>query len=93
MPYSLFEGGVSGGFLIVELPDAQTALPYFALREMKHHSKPERIVLEFASGNVEVHGSGLGQLFEALALLKVKRMNSGVDKQGCKIESIKLLEG
>jgi hypothetical protein len=90
--YQLFAAN-EGGFLAVELPDGKTALPYIALREIKHHPKPERIVLEFADKNVEVHGAKLAKLFELLATMKVKEISDGENKDGCKIERIKLLEG
>jgi hypothetical protein len=91
-PYQLFLAN-EGGFLAVELPDGKTALPYIALREIKHHPKPERIVLEFADKNIEVHGAKLTELFELLATMKVKKINVGETKSGCKIANIKLLEG
>ena len=92
LAYKLFTAN-EGGFLAVELPDGKTALPYIALREIKHYPKPERIVLEFADKNIEVHGAKLTELFEFLATMKVKEISAGENKGGCKIESIKLLEG
>lgn len=96
--YQLFAAN-EGGFLAVELPDGKIALPYIALREIKHHPKPERIVLEFADKNIEVHGAELAGLFEVLATMKVKKIGigenkaAGEGKKGCKIASLKLLEG
>lgn len=91
-PYSLFEGNTSG-FLIAELTDARVALPYFGLRQIKHYARPERIVLEFAEKNVEVHGPNLIQLFESLAIMRVRRIGVGVGDKGLKIEKIQVLEG
>ncbi len=92
-PYALFEGN-AGGFLIVEFPKSKIALPYMALRQITHSQEPERIVLEFTEQNVEVHGKGLGQLFELLAALRVKALRVGAEeKGGCKIEKLVPLEG
>jgi hypothetical protein len=91
-PYSLFEGN-TGGFLIAELPEMQVALPYFGLRQMKHHARPELIILQFAELNVEVHGRSLGQLFESLAIMRVRRIGVGTGDKGFKIDKIEVLEG
>ena len=90
-PYALFEGH-AGGFLIVNLPEMQTALPYLGLRQMKHYPRPERIVLQFAELNVEVQGSGLTPLFEALAIMRVRRINTGASDR-VRIDKIEVLEG
>jgi len=91
-PYSLFEGN-TGGFLTVELPQNRIALPYLALRRMTHHDEPERIVMEFAEQNIEVHGRGLNQLFEFLAAARVKALRVGSEEKGCRIEKLVALDG
>ena len=92
-PYALFEGN-AGGFIIMELPKSRIALPYIALRQIRHSEEPERIVMEFSDQNIEVHGKGLGQLFELLATLRVKSLRLGVEeKGGCKIEKLELMAG
>jgi hypothetical protein len=92
-PYSLFEGN-AGGFIILEFPKSKIALPYVALRQITQSQEPERIVLEFTEQNIEVHGRGLGQLFESLAALRVKAIRVGTEeKGGCKIEKLVPLEG
>ena|ERR1035437_396239 len=92
-PYALFEGN-AGGFLIVEFVKGRIALPYLALRQISHNQEPERIVLEFTEQNIEVHGKGLGQVFELLASLRVKTLRVGAEeKGGCKIEKLVALDG
>jgi hypothetical protein len=99
-PYALFEGN-AGGFLTVEFPKSRIALPYIALRQITHDQEPERIVMEFTEQNIEVHGRGLKELFESLALLRVKTLRVGAEKNsngsekkdGCKIEELVALEG
>jgi len=92
-PYELFEGNV-GGFLILKFQKSSIALPYIGLRQIAHQHEPERIVMEFAEQSIEVHGKGLGQLFEMLATLRVKILRVGADeKGGCRIEKLVPLEG
>lgn len=90
-PYALFEGH-AGGFLIIKQPDMQTALPYIGLRQLKHYPRPERIVLQFDEVNVEVQGSGLTPLFEALAIMRVRQITPGASDR-VRIDSIEVLEG
>jgi len=93
VPYSLFEGN-GGGFLIVELPAGRIALPYIALRQIRHGDEPERMVLEFTDQNIEVHGQGLTELFGLLAGLRVKALRVGSEEKGpCKIEKLVALAG
>jgi hypothetical protein len=69
-------------------------LPYIALRQITYSDTPERIVLEFTEQSIEVHGKGLGQLFELLATLRVKTLRIGVEEKGaCKIEKLVPLAG
>ena len=91
-PYSLFEGN-TGGFLTVEFPQNRIALPYLALRRIELHGESERIVLEFAEQNIEVHGRGLNQLFEFLAAVRVKTLRVGCEEKGCRIEKLIALDG
>lgn len=91
-PYSLFEGN-AGGFLTVELPQNRIALPYLALRRIEFHGEPERIVLEFAEQNIEVHGRGLTQVFEFLAGARVKALRVGREEKGCRIDKLMALDG
>ena len=92
-PYSLFEGN-SGGCLIAELGKEKLALPYLALRQIAHSEEPESIVMEFTENSVQVHGKGLGQLFELLAGLRVKAIRIGCEEKGpCKIEKVEVLNG
>jgi hypothetical protein len=91
-PYSLFEGN-AGGFLTVELAQNRIALPYLALRRITHYGEPERIVMEFAEQNIEVHGRGLIQLFDLLAAVRVKALRVGCEEKGCKIEKLAALDG
>ena len=93
VPYSLFEGN-GGGFLIVEVPAGRIALPYIALRQITHGEEGGQIVLEFTEQSIEVHGKGLGQLFELLATVRVKALRVGCEEKGpCKIEKLVALDG
>ena len=50
--------------------------------------------MEFTEQNIEVHGKGLKDLFESLALMRVKTLRVGAEeKGGCKIEKLVPLEG
>src|ERR1017187_4862237 len=93
VPYSLLEGN-GCGFLIVEVPAGRIALPYIALRQTTLVEEGGQIGLEFTEQNIEVHGKGLGQLFELLAGLRVKALRVGCEEKGtCKIEKLVALDG
>jgi hypothetical protein len=93
VPYSLFEGN-GGGFLILELPAGRIALPYIGLRQITYSEEAGGIALEFTEQSIEVHGKGLGQLFELLATARVKALRVGCEEKGpCKIEKLVALDG